>query len=403
MSPDRMVDEAAPSPAQTCPACAGDQTEPVYHVGGVPVHSCLVFRDRQDATSIARRDLRLDYCRTCGFLFNGLFDPGVQDYAADYDGSQAASPTFNAFSDRLVAELGDRYLREGGTVVEIGCGRGEFLTALCERSGCRGVGYDPAKPVTGEGQHHERVRIVRAYFDPAVHDCHGELVICRHTLEHIARPLDLLRGLRQAIGDRPDTHLFIEVPDAGRVLREGAFWDVYYEHCCYFTQASLRRLLRASGFEPVDATLAYGDQYLTATARPTAPSDAPPPDTDNATLDEHDAVEQFIETVAKQQDHWRRVLKDNAHEGDRCVLWGGGSKAVAFLSTLGRGDAVDYVVDISPTKQGCFLPGLGQAIKPPDALVEQPPGLVIVMNPMYLDEINRDIARLGVRTRVVTL
>ena len=41
--------------------------------------------------------------------------------------------------------------------------------------------------------------------------------------------------VRRAIGDRLDTVVLFELPDVERVLREVAFWDVYYEHCSYFT------------------------------------------------------------------------------------------------------------------------------------------------------------------------
>jgi hypothetical protein len=37
------------------------------------------------------------------------------------------------------------------------------------------------------------------------------------------------------IGERDDTAVFFETPDAKRVLAEGAFWDIYYEHCSYFS------------------------------------------------------------------------------------------------------------------------------------------------------------------------
>src|SRR3712207_6943984 len=41
--------------------------------------------------------------------------------------------------------------------------------------------------------------------------------------------------LFRSVGERPHTVVAIEVPDTLRVLTEGAFWDLYYEHCSYFT------------------------------------------------------------------------------------------------------------------------------------------------------------------------
>ncbi len=60
------------------------------------------------------------------------------------------------------------------------------------------------------------------------------------------------RGIRPAgaasIGDRLDTAVLFELPDTTRVLDEVAFWDVYYEHCSYFTAGSLARLFAVNGF-----------------------------------------------------------------------------------------------------------------------------------------------------------
>ena len=37
-----------------------------------------------------------------------------------------------------------------------------------------------------------------------------------------------------------------------RVLEEGAFWDIYYEHCSYFTLGSHARLFRRAGLDVTD-------------------------------------------------------------------------------------------------------------------------------------------------------
>ena len=62
-------------------------------------------------------------------------------------------------------------------------------------------------------------------------------------------PLDTLIV---AIGERPDTVVFFQIPNARYVLCDVAFWDIYYEHCSYFTKGSLARLFRQAGFEVRD-------------------------------------------------------------------------------------------------------------------------------------------------------
>ncbi len=84
--------------------------------------------------------------------------------------------------------------------------------------------------------------------------------------------------------------------------------------------------------------------------------------------------------------------------GARVAIWGAGSKGVAFLTTLGLTDEVAYAIDINPHKQGMFMPGTGHPVVGPDSLHQSPPDVVIVMNPVYLDEIRSALARGGLDT-----
>ena len=81
------------------------------------------------------------------------------------------------------------------------------------------------------------------------------------------------------------------------------------------------------------------------------------------------------------------------------MLWGGGSKAVAFLTTLGVTNEIAYAVDINPRRSGTFLAGGGQQIVAPEFLRDYRPDVVIIMNPIYRDEIQAALADMGVRSR----
>ena len=78
------------------------------------------------------------------------------------------------------------------------------------------------------------------------------------------------------------------------------------------------------------------------------------------------------------------------------MLWGGGSKAVAFLTTLGIRGGIDYAVDINPRRNGTFIAGTGQQIVVPAFLEEYQPDVVIVMSPIYLPEITAQLESMGV-------
>ena len=75
---------------------------------------------------------------------------------------------------------------------------------------------------------------------------------------------------------------------------------------------------------------------------------------------------------------------------------------MAFLTALGIGaDRVEQVVDINPHKQGMHVPGTGQQIVAPAALRVRPPDLVVLMNPVYRQEVGAELERLGLHPRLV--
>jgi hypothetical protein len=114
-------------------------------------------------------------------------------------------------------------------------------------------------------------------------------------------------------------------------------------------------------------------------------------------------VEGFRLAVPARIAELQGLVRDAAGDGRRVVVWGGGSKGVSFLTTLGMGDEVDVVVDVDPNKWGMFMASTGHEIVSPASLAGCPPDLVIVMNAIYRDEIRRDLTGLGLAPEVLTI
>ncbi|RMF72441.1 MAG: methyltransferase domain-containing protein [Planctomycetota bacterium] len=358
---------------------------------------------RAEALDFPRRDLRLGVCPDCGFLFNTILDASVQAYSEKYEETQGFSPTFNRFARELVDTLIERHNLRGKRILEIGCGKGEFLIELCARGENDGIGIDPSyRPDRTTHPAAGRIEFIRDLYSERYTHLTADFVCCRHTLEHIGPTLEFMRMVRRAIGDRPETVVFFELPEALRVLREGAFWDIYYEHCSYFTPGALARLFRLADFDPTRIELVYDSQYLLITALPRTPSDAKLPHEESPAevIREVDAFRtRCAESIAK----WAQFVRGAFAKGERVVLWGSGSKGVSFLTTLGISDEIEYVVDINPHKHGRFMPGAGQEIVPPDFLRDYQPSHVIAMNPVYRDEIQAELDRLGVAAQLAAL
>jgi len=390
--------EDAPGRPGRCRLCDARGTRVFHELAEVPVHSNRLLPSPEEALAQPRGQLRLAFCDRCGFIQNEAFDPALQQFDEGYEDSQGHSPRFRRFAEELVDHLVERYGLRGRPVLEVGCGSGEFLALLCDRTGGEGVGIDPAvragPPSQTEGP---QLRLFAERYGREHAGLEAALVVCRHTLEHLVDPRGLVAMLRRNLARRDETIVYVEVPDTTRILAEQAFWDVYYEHCSYFTVGTLARLFARSGFEILDLRKGYDEQYLMLEARP-ASRIQPGTETtleDVALQETTQLVEGFRSGVAKTLEQWRHRLMTWRRAGRRVVLWGAGSKAVGFLTSLEAGDEVAGIVDINPRKQGTFQAGTGHAIVGPERLGEIRPEVVVLMNPIYRDEIRGQLASLG--------
>ncbi len=411
-----------------CPGCGAAGAEVFFRSPPLPVLSNEVVRTRAAALAAPRGEIALARCPACDLVHNAAFDPAAVRYTGEYENALHFSPRFRAYAEELAQGLVARHGVRRGLVVELGCGDGAFLALVCRLGDNRGVGFDPAHdgaralPLpAGVTIHARPVAASDAGLQP-------DLICCRHVLEHVAEPRTLLATVQRLAGARPEAVVFFEVPNARHTLERLAIWDVVYEHCLYFSATALAGLFRRSGFVPLAVRETYGGQFLTIEARPATPAGASaggaadrgpsapadrapgaPVDPGSATggvASEPGGLEPLTRAFARAHAdtlaRWRDVLGRVDREGTPAVVWGAGSKAVTFLNLLGATDrTIRCVVDVNPRKQGAYVVGTGQAIVAPDRLREVRPGLVLVMNPLYRDEVEAELARLRVAARVL--
>jgi hypothetical protein len=385
-----------------CPNCRSTGScHPFYEVLRVPTNSCLLIGDRARALDFPTGDIMLAVCANCGFIFNSAWDPQSTTYSDQYEETQGFSPTFNTFNRAIANELVNNYDIRGKTVLEIGCGKGEFLSLICNVGSNRGIGYDPSF-VPARQRSEQDIRFVREFFTENTNEIAPDLLCCKMTLEHIGETHRFLRSVRSVV-NRKASLVFFQVPDVDRILEEGAFWDVYYEHCSYFSAASLKDLFTRTGFAVQRIWTGYDDQYLMIVSNPAEHgSDITSGDPDGIAAIIRMSGS-FATAAARSRTAWLKRLRSWAAAGQRTVLWGSGSKAVAFLTTLGVHDEVEHVVDINPYRVGKFLPGTGQRIVAPAFLRDYRPDNVVIMNPVYRDEVERELARQRCEPRVYTI
>ena len=380
-----------------CPNCKNQSMSIFYTANNVPANSCMMFSNHEEAVSFPKGDVVLGFCGNCGFISNVAFDQSKLDYSSLAPEEQGFSGTFNTYAQKLASRLIQNYDLHGKHICEIGCGRGDFLALVCQLGNNYGVGIDPSTVSGGvESEASSRLTFIKDYYSERYANYHGDLVICRHTLEHIPNTAEFVGTLRRGIGNNFNTATFFEVPDITRILHEVAFWDIYYEHCSYFNLGSLARLFRFCNFEVTNLMRDYFDQYLLIEAKPVDQTSKTMFENEESVEQTAKDVENFVLHSQEKLSFWKNQLLQIQNKHKKAIVWGSGSKCVGFMTTLGVKDEIEYIVDINPRRHGKFIPGVGKQIVSPEFLKQYRPDTIIVMNPIYCNEIKKMMDEMGV-------
>ena len=383
---------------EACLICGGTSLRSLISIEGVPKLCNRLCASEYEAANAPRGNIRLSYCLDCGHIVNSAFDPEQVDYDVRFESTLTFSPHYRRYAEMTADRVINRYELVGKRIVEIGSGNGDFLRLLCN-AGNLGEGYDPSQPTSRSEARNGSVEIIGRNF--AAEDAReADFVCCRHVLEHLLEPMTLLRQLRGSMAAKAGAVAFFEVPNGLFTLDRLGIWDLIHEHVSYFMPSSLVRAFHGAGFTVCCTEAAFDDQYLWLEARVAGepvPSGLPkrPPDTLYSSFGAR-----FAERVAE----WCRSIDRFRSDNREVVVWGAGAKGIMFLNLLQvtASSGIDRVVDINPRKQGHFVPLMRQRIVGPECLLQDPPDLVIVMNPEYEGEVRSMINGLGIVCDVVS-
>jgi cyclopropane fatty-acyl-phospholipid synthase-like methyltransferase len=390
-SPLRNSEFMIQNSQMVCPICETPGMEVFFRTHDVPVIDNVFWPTRDQALQCLKGDIELAFCSRCECVNNLALRQQSVDYEADYDNSLHFSPVFRAYAKALAAELVERYQLRNKTIVEIGCGKGEFLAILCELGQNRGIGFDPsyangkANAAAGRG-----ITYINAVYSASSAPGTCDLICGRHVLEHIADAKTFLADVRHN-AEKSGSAVFFEVPNAQYMFREAAIWDIIYPHAFYFVAGSLRRLFQSCGFRVTRLREGFGEQYLMIDASP------------NGCVAEDGSASDVTGPAGMDIQKFRRDYENRLNALTRLfslcrfpiVLWGAGSKGVALLNKFKASAPVEYVVDLNPHKHGKFVPGTGQQVVAPEFLKELKPATIIIMNPNYEREIKARVHDLG--------
>jgi len=379
-----------------CYLCGGREVFDFFSMPPVPTQDGIMCSSEEEAQSVAKGSINLRFCKKCGFIGNEGYESGKISFGS-YDFSNDHSPLFRAYNEQLCDRLIENYDLRGKTILDIGCGDGQFLQTIC-RKGCnRGIGidsgFDHSKRKTSD---EERISFIKDYYSEKYQHLKADFIACRLVIDLLGNPIGFLQTLRKNLENQPNTILYFEVPNARYTFEEMIIWNVVYEHRSWFTPNSLAYLFEITGFEVLNVMPCWKDEFLGIEARPNLNSaNSKLPNLTNLrnfsrTIDRFGAG--FLEQLSKSEVEIERIKKEEI----KTLAWGAGARGVTFFNLFNLKKVVPYIVDINVKRQGKYLPGSGQKIVKPEFAVEYQPDLIIITNPTYAEEIKEQVCQLGI-------
>ena len=390
--------------ALQCAVCSSDGLIPFFELEQVPLFCNILWESSEAAVNCGRGDIKLTCCPNCGFIGNSAFDPSKLDYDADYENSLHFSPRFQQYANSLARRLVNDFLLQTKNVIEIGCGKGDFLSMLVNSGAAHGTGFDRSYVERPVHIQKDNLSFVSEFYSEQYADLPVDLIACRHVLEHMEQPVAFLKQIREIIGDRVATDVFFEVPNGLHTFEQMAIWDIIYEHPNYFCPSSLASGFELSGYQAVKIQTEFDNQFLSIVAKPSDDNH------ESRIADRSEDVQRLLRIVRefsgkfdRMRSNWSAKLDTMRQENKKAVVWGSGSKGITFLNIMNASDVIKYAIDINPRKNGKFVAGAGQKIVAPDELTNHCPDTVIIMNPLYESEIRKTVLELGLAPDILVV
>lgn len=300
------------------------------------------------------------------------------------------------YTDKIVDRMG---LGQSHRVVEIASNDGYLLQHFVAR-GIPVLGIEPAANVAAAAIE-KNIPTMIEFFDTSLarrmvaDGKRADLIAGNNILAHVPALNDFVQGLKLLL--KPQGVITLEFPHLMRLMEENQFDTIYHEHFSYFSLHTVRQVMRAHGLRIfyVEELSTHGGSlriYVCHEEDGGKPVDKRVADLaareDASAITVIQTYLSFGEKVKRTKRKFLEFLIAAKDQGRSIVGYGAPAKGNTLLNYCGvRTDFIDYTVDRSPHKQGCFLPGTRIPIYHPDRIKETRPDYVVILPWNLTDEI----------------
>lgn len=363
-----------------------------------------------DAESLeSDKGVALEVCQCSGCGLVQLSNDPVP-YYKEVIRAASFSEEMKDFRRKQFSSFVQKFSLKGKKVIEIGCGRGEYLSIM-QQSGVEAYGLEYSEESVMKCVKNG-LKVSKGFIEKStdrLNDAPFDAFFILNFLEHLPEPNSTLRGVYNNLTD--DAIGLVEVPNFDMILEKNLFSEFMTDHLFYFTKETLSSTLRQNGFEIIECKEVWYDYIISATVKKKKsipPHPCPLPQGERELYspplmggDEGEGeryfqakrlnISHFYEYQAKLKNEIEEYIR--RFKDKKVAIWGAGHQALAIISLINLVGKIKYVVDSAAFKQGKYTPATHIPIVSPDALDSDPVDAVIVMAAGYSDEVAKIIRK----------
>ena len=370
-----------------CRSCGAALPAPFLALGPSPISNAYIEPDALDrAEPFYPLDVR--FCAGCGLV--QIDDIAIEGSLFDdnYAYFSSFSPSWLEHCRRYCDMIAERLaLTSDSFVVEVASNDGYLLQYLKAKD-VPVLGVEPTAN-TAAAARARGVPTDGAFFgldyarDLVARRGQADLVIANNVLAHVPRLNDFVAGLAALV--KPTGTITIEFPHLLRLVQETQFDTIYHEHYSYFSLAAVQALFARHGLVvyDVDVLGTHGGSLRLYVGWEQLVAPIVAAIVAQEVREGLDLPERYVRFAAEVEQARRALvafLDEARASGRRVVGYGAPAKGNTLLNYCGvTPEQLAFTVDVSPRKQGRYLPGTRIPILAPEVLFEARPDVVLIL------------------------
>ena len=310
--------------------------------------------------------LKLVQCKCCGLV---QIPTEPVHYYKKVIRAGGGTTTMVDLRNEQYTEFMNCFNLKGKKILEVGCGKGEFLR-IWKDYDVRAVGIEYDQELVDRANN-EGMEVYKAYADDADTKLPGapyDAFVQFNFLVHQPYPNEMLQSIYNNLTE--DGVGLVTVPSLEYILKYDGYYELIKDHIAYYSEETLKFLFQKNGFEVVDCHTVNRDTHSIMVKK-------------RKKID----VSRWKENFVSLQQELFDYVNGYVIQGKKVAVWGASHQCFTLIPSLGLSDKISYIIDSAPFKQGKYAPASHVPIVDRKHYFEEPVASIIIVAPGYTDEI----------------